>query len=103
MLEKPQQEAFDKLKSVITSAPVLAYFAKSKETVLRVDASSTGLGAVIMQEGKPVAFRSKTLTPLEKMYANIERELLAIVWGAQKFHTYVYGRRIIVETDHKPL
>ena len=34
---------------------------------------------------------------------NIERELLAIVWGTQKFHTYVYGRRVIVETDHKPL
>ena len=101
--EKPQQEAFDKLKSVITSAPVLAYFDNSKETVLSVDASSTGLGAVIMQEGKPVAFRSKTLTPLEKMYANIERELLAIVWGAQKFHTYAYGRSVIVETDHKPL
>ena len=103
MWEKPQQEAFDKLKSVITSAPVLAYFDNSKETVLSVDASSTGLGAVIMQEGKPVAFSSKTLTPPEKMYANIERELLAIVWGAQKFHTYVYGRRVIVETDHKPL
>ena len=59
--EKPQQEAFDKLKSVITSAPVLAYFDNSKETVLSVDASSTGLGAVIMQEGKPVAFRSNQL------------------------------------------
>ena len=43
------------------------------------------------------------MTPLEKMYANIERELLAIVWGAQKFHTYAYGRSVIVETDHKPL
>ena len=101
--EKPQQEAFDRLKSVITTAPVLAYFHNSKETVLNVDASSTGLGAVIMQDGKPVAFSSKSLTTSERRYANIERELLAIVWGAEKFHTYVYGRRIIVETDHKPL
>ena len=101
--EKPQQEAFDRLKSVITTAPVLAYFDNSKETVLNVDASSTGLGAVIMQDGKPVAFSSKSLTTSERRYANIERELLAIVWGAEKFHTYVYGRRIIVETDHKPL
>ena len=53
--EKPQQEAFDKLKSVITSEPVLAYFENSKETVLSVDASRTGLGAVIMQQRKPVA------------------------------------------------
>ena len=88
-MEKPQQEAFDKLKSVITSAPVLAYFAKSKERVLSVDASSTGLGSVIMQEGKPVAFSSMTLTPSQKMYANIERELLATVSGVQKFHTRV--------------
>ncbi|PFX13903.1 Transposon Ty3-G Gag-Pol polyprotein [Stylophora pistillata] len=100
--EKPQQEAFDKLKSVITSAPVLADFNNSKETVLSVDASNTGLGAVIMQEGKPVAFSSKTLTPSEQVYANIERELLAIVWGVQSF-TDVYGRRVVVETDHKPL
>ena len=101
--EKPQQEAFSHLKSVITSAPALAYFDNTKETVLNVDASIKGLGAVIMQDGKPVAFGSKTLTPCERRYANIERELLAIVWGTQKFHTYVYGRRVIVETDHKPL
>ena len=101
--EKPQQEAFNHLKSVITSAPALAYFDNTKETVLNVDASMKGLGVVIMQDGKPVAFGSKTLAICERRYANIERELLAIVWGAQKFHTYVYGRRVIVETDHKSL
>ena len=53
VLEKTQQEAFDRLKSIITTAPVLVYFDNSKETVLNVDASSTGLGAVIMQDGKP--------------------------------------------------
>ena len=77
--EKPQQEAFDKLKSVINSALVLAYFDNRKETVLSVDASSTGFGAVTMQEGKPVAFSSQTLTASEKLYANyIERGLLAM-------------------------
>ncbi|XP_032230541.2 uncharacterized protein K02A2.6-like [Nematostella vectensis] len=101
--EKPQQEAFEKLKAVITHAPVLAYFDNHKQTILNVDASSTGLGAVIIQEGKPIAFGSKTLSSCEQRYANIERELLAILWGADKFHTYVYGRRVIVETDHKPL
>ena len=79
------------------------YFDDTKETVLNVDASIKGLGAVIVQKGKPVAFGSKTLTTGEKRYANIERELLTIVWGAQKIHTYVYGRRVIVEKDHKPL
>ena len=88
--EAPQQEAFDKLKAVITKAPVLAYFDNDKPTVLNVDASGTGLGAVILQDGKPIAFSSKTLSSCEQRYANIERELLAILWGAQKFHTYVY-------------
>ena len=90
-------------KRPLTSAPALTFFDNTKETVLNVDASSKGLGAVIMQQGKPVAFGSKTLTCCERNYANIEREMLAIVWGTQKFHTYVYGRRVIVETDHKPL
>ena len=101
--ETPQQQAFDKLKSVIISGPVLPYFDNTNETVLNVDASGVGLGAVIIQDGKPVAFGSKTLSPAEIRYANIERELLAIFWGADKFHTCVYGRRVVVETNHRPL
>jgi len=89
--EKPQQKAFNPLKSVITSAPALAYFDNTKETVLNVDASIKGFGAVIMQDGKPVALGSTTFTNYKRRFVNIERELLAIVWGAQKFHTYVYG------------
>ena len=53
-----------------------------------MDASSTGLGGVIMQEGKPVAYGSRTLSSCEQRYANIERELMAITWRVQKFHTY---------------
>ena len=60
--------------------------------MLNVDASSVGLGAVKMQDGKPVAFGLKTLSPAETRYANIKQELLAIVWGADKFHTYVYQK-----------
>ena len=56
-----------------------------------------------MQDGKPIAYGSRTLTSSEKHYANIERELLAISWEVQKFHTYLYGKEIMVETDHKPL
>ena len=103
MVSEEIEQSTDHLKSVITSAPALALFDNTKETVLNVDARIKGLGAVIIQDGKPVAFGSKTLTTCERRYANIKRELLAIVWVAQKFHTYVYGRRVIVETDHKPL
>ena len=62
-----------------------------------------GLGAVTMQDGKPGAFGSKALTTCERRYANIDRELLITAWGAQKFHTYVYERRVVVEADQKPL
>ena len=99
--EKPQQEAFNHLKSVITSAPALAYFDNTKETVLNVDASIKGLGAVIMQDGKWI--QNAPYLREEVCEHREIRELLAIVWGAQKFHAYVYGRRVIVETDHKPL
>ena len=76
---------------------MLGYFNNNKETVLSVDASNTGLGAVIMQEGKSVAFISNTLTPSENMYANIERELLAIVWGAQTFHTCIWAQSLSLD------
>jgi len=56
-----------------------------------------------MQNGKPIAYGSRTLADSERRYANIEREMLAIAWGMEKSHTYLYGRKVIVETDHKPL
>ena len=87
-----QQLAFDELKQVISKSPVFAYFDNNKQTVLNADASSTGLGAVVMQNGKPIAYDSRTLTSSEKHYANIERELLAISWRVQKFHTYMGGK-----------
>ena len=85
-----QQLAFDELKQVISKSPVLAYFDNTKQTVLNADASSTGLGAVVMQDGKPIAYGSRTLTSSEKHYANIERELLAISWGGSRRFTPIY-------------
>ena len=70
---------------------------------MQVDASIKGLGAMLQQDGKPVAYASKTLSGTEKRYACIERELLAIVYAVQRFHTYLYGRHFKVLTDHKPL
>ena len=67
-----------------------------------------GLGGVLLQEDsqgrtRPVAYASKALTPCETRYANIEREMLAVAWGCIKFHHYLYGRKFICQTDHKPL
>ena len=70
---------------------------------IQVDASQVGLGAALLQNGKPVAFASKALTKTECRYANIEREMLAAVFGVERFHTYVYGRSFMIESDHKPL
>lgn len=95
--------AFDILKCQISTETTLSYYDRSKAVVLQVDASSKGLGAVLLQENKPIAFASKALTPAESRYANIERELLAVVYGCEKFHTYLYGRQFVVESDHRPL
>ena len=81
----------------------LTYFDPMKETILQVDASMKSLGAALTQDRKPVAFASKALTDVESRYANIERELLAVVYGYKKFHTYLYGRSFTIHTDHKPL
>ena len=92
-----QQTAFDKMKLLITSAGTLAYYDVKKEVTLQVDASKHGLGAVLMQEGKPVAYPSKSLSPAEQDYSQIEKEMYAIVFGKERFHQYIYTRHGIPE------
>jgi hypothetical protein len=75
----------------------------SKPTTVSCDVSRAGLGAVLLQEGKPIVYTSRSLTDAETRYANIERELLAMVFGLERFNQYTYGRDITVESDHKPL
>ena len=58
-----------------------------------------GFSAALFQNNKPIAFASKALTPAEIRYANAERELLAVVYGCQKFHSYLYERLFVVRTD----
>ena len=71
--------------------------------MLQCDAPDTGLGATLLQNGQPVAYASRSLTDIECNYAQIEKELLAIVFGAEKFNQYTYGRKVYIESDHKPL
>ena len=79
------------------------YYARNKPVTLQCNASLKGLGACIIQEGQPIAFVRKSLTDTKTCYANIKRELLAIIFGCEKFHTYLYRRTFVVETDHKSL
>ena len=81
----------------------LRYFDPSLPVTIQVNASQVGLGAALLQNGKPMAFASKTLTETEHWYANIEREMLAAVFGAERFQTYIYGRSFTIKSDHKSL
>ena len=81
----------------------LRYFNTKKPVTIQVDASGKGLGAALIQDDGPVTFASKALTPTEQRYANNEQELLACVFGAERFRTYVFGRHFMIESDHKSL
>ena len=72
------QEAFKQMKTEIVRAPILAYYNPRKQTVLQIDASIKGLGAWLLQDGKPVYFASKALTEAQKGYVAIEIESLAV-------------------------
>ena len=74
-----QQQAFEKLRELCTHPPVLKYFDPAKPVVIFSDASSSGLGAVLLQDDQPVAFSSRSLTEAETRYAHIEKETLSIV------------------------
>lgn len=81
----------------------MSYYDQNKSTEVVVDASPVGLGAILSQEGKIVAYASRSLTQVEQRYSQTEREALAIVWSCEHFHLYIYGSRFTLVTDHKPL
>ena len=92
-----------KLFKQISKATKLSYYDPTNELILENDASDYGLGTAVMQEGKPIAYGSRALSDTEKNYAQIEKEMLGVVFGLENYHHYVYGREVIVYTDHKPL
>ena len=92
------EEAYYKLKTAMINSPVMSYFDISKKTRVVVDASPVGLSAILAQTppGKDtppsiIAYASRALTPTEQRYSQTEREALAIVWGIEHFHLYLYG------------
>ena len=102
-----QEEAWNHLKQCLTQEPVLHFYDCKKTTKLSADASKNGLGAVLLQQHDdnwvPIAYASRSMTDAETRYAQIEKELLAITFACERFHQYIYGQQVQVETDHKPL
>lgn len=103
-----QQQAFDKIKNHLANGHVLGYFDNKDKTQLIADTSPVGLGAVLIQYDKNdnsrvISFASKSLSDVEKRYAQTEKEALALVWACERFHFYLYGRKFELVTDHNPL
>ena len=99
------QYAFDSLNQKLTKAPVLAYPSFDRDFVLETDASIKGIGTILSQKQDdeklhPVAFASRALSQSEKNYSIMGLETLAVVWAVSHFHSYMYGHRVTVYTDH---
>lgn len=103
-----QEAAFKKVKELLTSDRCMAKYHPSYATTVSADASSFGLGAVLLQtqpsgERRPVAFASRSMTSTEQRYSQTEKEALATTWAIQRFDEFVRGITFDVETDHLPL
>ena len=100
---KQENSSFQQIKTLIRKTSFLSYYDRHKPVIVQADASQYGIGAALIQDGKPVAFASKSLSATEQRYANIEREMLSVVFACERFHTYLSGRTFLIQNDHKPL
>ena len=105
---KKQDEDFNNIKKQLTEEPCLAHYAKDRDNIVTTDASKTGLGITLWQKQsdgkiKPIAFGSRYLNESEQKYSIGELELLAVVWGLEKFRFYLYGKKVFLYTDHQAL
>lgn len=96
------------MKKSLSREPVLACFRLDAPTFVATDASPVGLGAILLQEQgtgqrKPVAYISRSLTPTERRYSQIEREALGCVWAVERLHNYLFGVKFTLLTDNKRL
>ncbi|KAJ8335337.1 hypothetical protein SKAU_G00386790 [Synaphobranchus kaupii] len=105
---KTAQAALDRVKQLIVHSPALVLFDPSKSTIVSTDASDYGVGAVLTQldsngAEQTVAFASRSLSDAERKYSIVEKEALACVWAAEKWRTWLWGRRFLLRTDHQAL
>ena len=103
-----QQQTFVEIKNILSSPPLVVHYDPCKPLMLTTDASEYGVVAVLshtMEDGtdRPVACFSRTLSPTEKNYSQLDKEGLSIIYGLTKCPQFVYGRHVTIVTDHKPL
>ena len=105
---KKEATAFQDSKELLLSSQILVHFDLNQELVLSCDASPYGVGAVLSHRfsdgtDRPIGFASRSLTKAERKYSQLEKEGLACIFGVKRFHSYLYGRKFTLITDHKPL
>ena len=101
--DKPQENAFQRIKDLCCTAPILAYYDVKKDVKIQCDASKNAVDAVLLQEGKPIAYASRKLRTSELNWSPIQKEMLEIVFSTGKFREYILGKETVVQTDNKPL
>ena len=82
---------------------MLQYFNSENPITIQVNASSIGIGAALMQQGRVVSYHSRALTPTQQRYSNIECECYGLVNRVEHFYHYIFGHDFVVHTDHQPL
>jgi len=100
---EPQEEAFQQLKNIMTNPPVLALPDFTQPFVLEADASGSGIGAVLMQQGRPISFMSRTLGPKASAASTYEKEAMAILEALRKWKHYFASTSLIIRTDQQSL
>lgn len=103
-----QSKAFESLKKLLTTSPILVQADYTKPFLLRTDSSNYALGAALLQgesphDEHPIEYASRLLTTAEQNYSTTEREALAVVWAVERFRGYIDGHPVRVMNDHQPL
>jgi hypothetical protein len=96
-------KAFEDLKQVMCIAPILAIPDFTKAFIMECDASGNDIGAILMQEGRPISFESRPIKGKNLHKPIYEKEMLAILHALKKWHPYLMGRHFKVKTDHYSL
>ena len=102
-LKLEHHKSFNAIKRELSTNIVLLYYDPTSPTTLQTDRSKKGLRAVLIQNDTPIFFASRAILTTEANYQNLKLETLAMIWGMQKFHYFLYGNEFTLETDRSCL